>query len=55
VARDLGVPEHYLRLAVGTARRRASARRAGRLGRHLAIDECAIKRGYVYATVLPPW
>ena len=33
VARDVGVPEHYLRLAVGAARRRASARRAGHLGR----------------------
>jgi transposase len=51
VARDLGVPEHYLRLAVAAARGRASARRAGRLGRCLAIDECSIKRGYIYATV----
>ena len=45
VARDLGVPPHYLRLAVGQARRRATARHAGRLGRHLAIDECAVKKG----------
>ena len=51
VARDLGVPQYYLRLAVGQAHRRASARWAGRLGRHLAIDECAIRRGQVYATV----
>jgi transposase len=51
VARDLGVPAHYLRRAVGASRRRASARHAGRLGPHLAIDECAIKRNYVYATV----
>ena len=51
VARDLGVPLHYLRRAVGRARRRAAGRHAGRLGRHLAIDECAIKRGQVYATV----
>src|ERR1700736_3199949 len=51
VARDLGVPLHYLRRAVGRARRRASARHAGRLGRHLAIDECALKKGRVYATV----
>ena len=52
VARDLGVPDHYLRLAVGQARRRASARHAGRLGRHLAIDECAVRKPFVYATVL---
>lgn len=51
VARDLGVPAHYLRLAVGHARRRASARHAGRLGRHLAIDECSVKKPFVYATV----
>jgi len=51
VARDLGVPPHYLRLAVGQRRRRASARHAGRLGRHLAIDECAVKKPFVYATV----
>ena len=51
VARDLGVPDHYLRVAVGAARRRASSRHAGRLGRHLAIDECALKRGHIYATV----
>jgi transposase len=51
VARDLGVPAHYLRRAVGRCRRRASARHAGRLGRHLAIDECALKKGHVYATV----
>jgi transposase len=36
---------------VGVVRRRASARHAGRLGRHLAIDECSIKRNYVYATI----
>jgi transposase len=51
VARDLGVPVHYLRLAVGSARRRASARRSGRLGRHLAIDECAVRKPFVYATI----
>jgi transposase len=51
VARDLGVPLHYLRRAVGRCRRRASGRQARRLGRHLAIDECALKRGHVYATV----
>jgi transposase len=51
VARDLGVPAHYCRVAVGKARRRASARYAGRLGRHLAIDECALRKPYVYATV----
>jgi transposase len=51
VARDLRVPAHYLRLAVGQARRRAGARHAGRLGRHLAIDECAVKKPFVYATV----
>jgi transposase len=51
VARDLGVPQHYLRRAVGAARRRASARHHRRLGRHLAIDECAIRKPFVYATV----
>jgi len=51
VGRDLGVPAHYLRLAVGVARCRASARHARRLGRHLAIDECALKKGHIYATV----
>ncbi|MCA1681719.1 MAG: ISL3 family transposase [Acidimicrobiales bacterium] len=51
VARDLGVPAHYLRAAVGACRRRASAIQAPRLGTHLAIDECSIKRNYVYATV----
>lgn len=50
VARDVGVPAHYLRRAVG-ARRRASAGQVARLGRHLAVDECSIKRNYVYATV----
>ena len=52
VARDLGVPPHYLRLAVGAARRRASACGARRLGRHVAIDECSVKKPFVYATVL---
>jgi transposase len=51
VARDLGVPSHYLRLAVGERRRRATAGRCGRLGRHLAIDECAVRKPFVYATV----
>lgn len=51
VARDLGVPAHYLRLAVGQRRLRATAGRCGRLGRHLAIDECAIAKPFVYATV----
>lgn len=51
VARDLGVPEHYLRVAVGAERRRAEASRPRRLGRHLAIDECAVRRDQVYATV----
>jgi transposase len=51
VARDLGVPAHYLRLAVGQRRRRATAGRCGRLGRHLAIDECGIRKPFVYATV----
>jgi transposase len=51
VARDLGVPEHYLRLAVGRRRREAHLRRAGRLGRHLAIDECSVRKNFVYATV----
>ncbi len=48
---DLGVPEHYLRLAVGNKRREVFARTRGRLGRHLAIDECSVKKNHVYATV----
>lgn len=44
VARDLGVPEHYLRLAVGQRRAAATAGRSGRLGRHLAIDKCGSSR-----------
>ena len=32
VARDVGVPEHYLRMAVGAKRRAAYERRRGRLG-----------------------
>ena len=51
VARDLGVPEHYLRLAVGQKRTEANLRRRGRLGAHLAIDECSVRRNFVYATV----
>ncbi len=51
VARDLGVPAHYLRVAVGRARTRAAAHRARRLGRHVAIDECSVKKPFVYATV----
>jgi hypothetical protein len=51
VARDLGVPEHYLRLAVGRRRQAAHVRRAGRLGSHLAIDECSVRKNFVYATV----
>lgn len=51
VARDLHVPAHYLRLAVGEQRRRATAGRLRRLGRHLAIDECAVAKPFVFATV----
>jgi len=51
VARDLGVPEHYLRLAVGKKHKAANERRRGRLGRDLAIDEASLKRNFVYATV----
>ena len=51
VARDLGVPEHYLRRAVGAARTKAAASHHRRLGRHLAIDECALRKPFVYATV----
>lgn len=50
-ARDLGVPEHYLRIAVGAKRRAAHERRRGRLGPHLAIDECSVRKNFVYATV----
>lgn len=51
VAIDLGVPHHYLRLAVARKRRVAFCRLRSRLGRHLAIDECSVKRNFVYATV----
>ena len=51
MARDLGVAEHYLRLAVGTKRRAANERRRGRLGEHLAIDEASLKKGFIYATI----
>lgn len=51
VARDLGVPEHYLRRAVGAARATASGGHHRRLGRHLAIDDCALRKPFVYATV----
>jgi transposase len=42
---------NYLRLAVGKKRRESFSRTRGRLGRHLAIDECSVKKNYVYATV----
>jgi transposase len=51
VARDLGIPEHYLRLAVGCRRQEANAVPRRRLGAHLAIDECALRRNFIYATV----
>jgi transposase len=51
IARDLGVPQHYLRRAVGAARAKASAAHHRRLGRHLAIDECGLRKPFVYATV----
>jgi len=51
VAIDLGVPQHYLRLAVGKKRRAAFCRTRGRLGAHLAIGRCSVKRNFVYATV----
>ncbi len=51
VAIDLGVPQHYLRLAVAKRRRAAFHRHHGRLGRHLAIDECSVRKNFVYATV----
>ncbi len=47
VARDLGVPEHYLCLAAGQRRAQAAAGRSGRLGRHLAIDECAVRKPFL--------
>jgi transposase len=50
-ARDLGVPEHYLRVAVGRRRHAAHHRLRGRLGAHLAIDECSVRKNFVYATV----
>ena len=50
-ARDLGVPEHYLRIAVGRRRKHAHERPRGRLGTHLAIDECSVRKNFVYATV----
>ncbi len=51
VARDLGVPEHYLRLAVGAKHKAANERRRRRLGTRLAIDEASLKKDFVYATV----
>ena len=51
VARDLDVPEHYLRLAVGAKRRTAHGRHRGRLGPHLALGECSVRRNFVYATM----
>lgn len=51
VARDLGVPEHYLRVAVGRRRDHAHRPHRGRLGAHLAIDECSVRKNFVYATV----
>ena len=51
VARDLAVPEHYVRLAVGTKRSAAHQPQRGRLGRHLAIDECSVRKNFIYATV----
>ena len=51
VAIDLGVPQHYLRLAVGRRRRVAHERTRGRLGRRLGIDECSVRKNFVYATV----
>jgi transposase len=51
VARDLGVPDHYLRVAVGQARARAAGPRRRRLGRRLAIDECAVRKPFVFATI----
>jgi transposase len=51
VARDLGVPEHYLRRAVGAQRQAANLARPRRLGDHLAIDECSVRKGQVFATV----
>ncbi len=51
VARDVAVPEHYLRLAVGHKRTEANLRRRGRLGAHPAIDECSVRKNFIYATV----
>ncbi len=51
VARDLGVPEHYLRLAVASKRSVANERCRGRLGAHLAIDEASLEKGFIYATI----
>ena len=51
VAINLGVPQHYLRLAVGKKRRAAFCHHHGRLGAHLAIDECSVRKNFVYATV----
>ncbi len=51
VAIDLGVPHHYLRLAVGKKRKAVFSRHHGRLGHHLAIDECSVRKNFVYATV----
>jgi hypothetical protein len=44
VAIDLKVPQHYLRVAVGRRRLAAHERTRGRLGRHLGIDECSVRK-----------
>lgn len=51
VTRELGVPYHQVRTAVDEARTEAAAAGPGGLGRHLAIDECSVKKGHDYATV----
>ena len=45
------MPQHYLRLAVAKKRTAAFYRHPGRLGAHLAIDECSVPKNFVYATV----
>ena len=50
VAPDLGVTEHYLRIAVAPSARRPT-NGGGGASAPLAIDECSVRKNFVYATV----
>lgn len=51
VARDLGVPEQLRATGGGPPTRGGPSAPSGRLGPHLAIDECSVRKNFVYATV----